>query len=110
MSSKNNKGEKAPVNFLPQGMILKPEEIEYEFGGPIGVTAMMLGFPALMYYMWICAPVAAMRRTRSALTLLLDHFLHVLGSADSVLLHAAWCVDGGPAIDSPEKQAVALLL
>ncbi|CAR23383.1 Delta(24(24(1)))-sterol reductase [Lachancea thermotolerans] len=55
MSSKNNKGEKAPVNFLPQGKILKPEEIEYEFGGPIGVTAMMLGFPALMYYMWICA-------------------------------------------------------
>lgn len=26
----------------------------WEFGGPWGVTAMMLGFPALMYYLWIC--------------------------------------------------------
>ncbi|KAH8108345.1 ERG4/ERG24 ergosterol biosynthesis protein [Phellopilus nigrolimitatus] len=26
----------------------------YEFGGPIGVTAMMIGFPILMYYLWIC--------------------------------------------------------
>ncbi|CCA75379.1 probable ERG4-sterol C-24 reductase [Serendipita indica DSM 11827] len=26
----------------------------YEFGGPWGVTAMMLFFPVLMYYFWIC--------------------------------------------------------
>ncbi|THH17795.1 hypothetical protein EW146_g3095 [Bondarzewia mesenterica] len=26
----------------------------YEFGGPWGVTAMMIGFPSLMYYLWIC--------------------------------------------------------
>lgn len=26
----------------------------YEFGGPVGVTAMMIGFPILMYYLWIC--------------------------------------------------------
>jgi len=26
----------------------------YEFGGPWGVTAMMIGFPLLMYYLWIC--------------------------------------------------------
>jgi delta24(24(1))-sterol reductase len=26
----------------------------YEFGGPLGVTAIMLGFPVLMYYLWIC--------------------------------------------------------
>ncbi|KZS94323.1 ERG4/ERG24 ergosterol biosynthesis protein [Sistotremastrum niveocremeum HHB9708] len=26
----------------------------YEFGGPWGVTAMMTGFPILMYYLWIC--------------------------------------------------------
>lgn len=26
-----------------------------EFGGPLGVSAMMIGFPALMYYMWIGA-------------------------------------------------------
>jgi Delta24(24(1))-sterol reductase len=26
----------------------------YEFGGPIGVTAMMTLFPVLMYYLWIC--------------------------------------------------------
>ncbi|KIR81692.1 delta24(24(1))-sterol reductase [Cryptococcus gattii EJB2] len=30
------------------------EHQEYEFGGPIGVLAMMLGFPVLMYYLWIC--------------------------------------------------------
>ncbi|EPQ56334.1 ERG4/ERG24 ergosterol biosynthesis protein [Gloeophyllum trabeum ATCC 11539] len=27
---------------------------KYEFGGPWGVTAMMIGFPMLMYYLWIC--------------------------------------------------------
>ncbi|KAJ7091410.1 ergosterol biosynthesis ERG4/ERG24 [Mycena belliarum] len=27
---------------------------EYEFGGPFGVLAIMTGFPALMYYLWIC--------------------------------------------------------
>ncbi|KAH9995131.1 ERG4/ERG24 ergosterol biosynthesis protein [Russula vinacea] len=26
----------------------------WEFGGPWGVTAMMVGFPMLMYYLWIC--------------------------------------------------------
>jgi Ergosterol biosynthesis ERG4/ERG24 family len=28
---------------------------EYEFGGPFGVTAMMVGFPILMWYMWLGA-------------------------------------------------------
>ncbi|KAF8141513.1 ergosterol biosynthesis ERG4/ERG24 [Boletus edulis] len=28
--------------------------VPYEFGGPWGVTAMMIGFPLLMYYLWIC--------------------------------------------------------
>lgn len=28
---------------------------EYEFGGPIFVSVMMIGFPALMYYMWVGA-------------------------------------------------------
>ena len=27
----------------------------YEFGGSLGVLAMMIGFPMLMYYMWIGA-------------------------------------------------------
>ncbi|KAG2365024.1 ergosterol biosynthesis ERG4/ERG24 family-domain-containing protein [Suillus spraguei] len=30
------------------------EHQTYEFGGPAGVTAMMVGFPILMYYLWIC--------------------------------------------------------
>ncbi|AAS54403.1 AGL087Cp [Eremothecium gossypii ATCC 10895] len=38
---------------LPTGRYLKPEEIEYEFGGPAGVLGMCLGFPAIMYYMWV---------------------------------------------------------
>lgn len=29
-------------------------EIVYEFGGPIGVCAMMAGFPLLMVYFWVC--------------------------------------------------------
>lgn len=28
--------------------------LRYEFGGPVGVTAIMAGFPILMYYFWIC--------------------------------------------------------
>eukprot|EP01117_Protostelium_nocturnum_P020722 TRINITY_DN948_c0_g1_i1.p1 TRINITY_DN948_c0_g1~~TRINITY_DN948_c0_g1_i1.p1 ORF type:complete len:473 (-),score=169.00 TRINITY_DN948_c0_g1_i1:119-1537(-) len=28
------------------------QEIVFEFGGPIGVTLMMIGFPLLMYYFW----------------------------------------------------------
>lgn len=27
---------------------------EYEFGGPLGVTAMMVCFPALFYYLYVC--------------------------------------------------------
>lgn len=42
-------------NFLPQGKYLKPNEIEYEFGGTLGVIGMLVGFPLLMYYMWISA-------------------------------------------------------
>lgn len=49
------KKSKQPVNFLPQGKWLKPNEIEYEFGGTTGVIGMLIGFPLLMYYMWICA-------------------------------------------------------
>jgi hypothetical protein len=26
----------------------------YEFGGPVGVSAMIVGFPIMMYYFWIC--------------------------------------------------------
>ncbi|KAL5038697.1 hypothetical protein BDV3_001921 [Batrachochytrium dendrobatidis] len=29
-------------------------DIIFEFGGPVGVTFMMGGFPLLMYYFWIC--------------------------------------------------------
>lgn len=28
---------------------------QYEFGGPIGCSALMIVFPCLMYYLWICA-------------------------------------------------------
>ena len=39
-----------------------PEKAEYfpaevtcwQFGGPIGVSAMMIVFPPLMYYLWAC--------------------------------------------------------
>ncbi|CCD22493.1 delta(24(24(1)))-sterol reductase NDAI_0A03360 [Naumovozyma dairenensis CBS 421] len=58
--AKGNAGSSAPnkkpqKNFLPQGKYLKPDEIEYEFGGTLGVVGMLIGFPLLMYYMWISA-------------------------------------------------------
>lgn len=34
---------------------LRKEDIEWEFGGPLGALGMMVGFPILMYYMWISA-------------------------------------------------------
>ncbi|KAF7794249.1 hypothetical protein EIP86_005382 [Pleurotus ostreatoroseus] len=33
---------------------LLDSHLEYEFGGPWGVVAIMTGFPILMYYLWIC--------------------------------------------------------
>lgn len=38
----------------PRGYLAK-DEIEWEFGGPLGALGMMVGFPLLMYYMWISA-------------------------------------------------------
>lgn len=40
------------TTIVPNGYIAK-EDIEWEFGGPIGVTSMIIGFPLLMWYMWI---------------------------------------------------------
>lgn len=39
----------------PVSKSLSPTETHMEFGGPAGVTALMLGFPLLMYYMYIGA-------------------------------------------------------
>lgn len=38
----------------PKGYLAK-KDIEYEFGGPAGAIGMMVGFPLLMWYMWISA-------------------------------------------------------
>ena len=51
----NEKLKIKSTNFLPQGKYLKPEEMEYEFGGPIGCFFNMVFYPILMYYMWICS-------------------------------------------------------
>ncbi|CCF56105.1 hypothetical protein KAFR_0A06700 [Kazachstania africana CBS 2517] len=53
--SSSTTGPKEQQNFLPQGKYLKPNEMEYEFGGPIGVTFNMIFYPVLMYYMWLSA-------------------------------------------------------
>ena len=29
-------------------------KVVYEFGGPVGCSLMMVGFPVLMVYLWIC--------------------------------------------------------
>ena len=55
MARRKEQVAKKQSGFLPQGKYLKPEEIEYEFGGTAGVVGMLVGFPLLMYYMWISA-------------------------------------------------------
>lgn len=39
------KKESSSVDYVPP--------TEYDFGGPLGAISMMIGFPLLMYYMWI---------------------------------------------------------
>lgn len=46
--------EKESSQVVPSGY-LAPEDIEWEFGGPIGAFGMMTGFPLLMIYMWLSA-------------------------------------------------------
>lgn len=42
-------------DLVDKGRFLKKDEIEWDFGGPAGALGMMVGFPILMYYMWISA-------------------------------------------------------
>lgn len=42
------------AEVTPRGYTPK-DEIEYEFGGPLGALGMIVGFPLLMWYMWISA-------------------------------------------------------
>jgi delta24(24(1))-sterol reductase len=63
---KPTNGEAAPKPSTTVSRIYAPTEhgrlidakldshTSWEFGGPWGVTAMMLGFPVMMYYLWIC--------------------------------------------------------
>lgn len=44
-----NGAEVSKPGYLPK------DEIEWEFGGPAGALGMMIGFPLLMWYMWISA-------------------------------------------------------
>lgn len=61
MAGLKTEAKSAPDNGVPlfkskvTALDLKLDnEIVYEFGGPIGVVGMMLGFPSLMYYFWVC--------------------------------------------------------
>lgn len=51
------KKEQAAVTAVsPEGADIKKDiSGHFEFGGTPGVTAMMIGFPTLMWYMWIGA-------------------------------------------------------
>ncbi|OBA26373.1 ERG4/ERG24 ergosterol biosynthesis protein [Hanseniaspora valbyensis NRRL Y-1626] len=53
--SSSNKSNKNGRSEMKMKKYLDKDEIEYEFGGPVGVIGMCIGFPALMYYMWIGA-------------------------------------------------------
>lgn len=54
------KMQREPAEVMTPTTIAKPDPKidtsgEFDFGGPFGVTAMMIGFPILMWYMWIGA-------------------------------------------------------
>ncbi|GAN06763.1 ERG4/ERG24 ergosterol biosynthesis protein [Mucor ambiguus] len=60
-SSKNQPNSRTNKNGVPEFKqkvtkldVKIDNQVKYEFGGPVGVTAMMLGFPCLMYYFWVC--------------------------------------------------------
>ena len=47
--------ETTPLVGSDESRYIPKDQIEYEFGGPIGALGMMIGFPLLMWYMWISA-------------------------------------------------------
>lgn len=53
-SKKDTTAVKTGGNVMTKKYLDK-EDIEFEFGGPAGVIGMCIGFPALMYYMWLGA-------------------------------------------------------
>ena len=46
--------ESESTTTTPKGYLPK-DEIEWDFGGPMGALGMIIGFPLLMWYMWIGA-------------------------------------------------------
>lgn len=65
-AQKDSKNDEAPPPTTTLARIYAPtahgrlidakldSHTSWEFGGPWGVTAMMLGFPVMMYYLWVC--------------------------------------------------------
>lgn len=52
-NDRNDKKETVKKTSVADPTLL-PSKIEYEFGGPIGNLSMMIGFPLLMWYMFVC--------------------------------------------------------
>ncbi|KAF7951477.1 hypothetical protein EAE96_006786 [Botrytis aclada] len=48
-------GSSLSSSTIKQDATINDSSMHYEFGGPWGTGAMTLGFPLLMYYMWIGA-------------------------------------------------------
>ena len=56
MAPTGAKEEKHVIDGWEEGSDPKIDlDPQFHFGGPLGVSAVMLGFPILMYYMWIGA-------------------------------------------------------
>ncbi|VEU20624.1 DEKNAAC101466 [Brettanomyces naardenensis] len=53
MTTTNRKGGQAKPSSPAKPTTEYVPESGYEFGGPAGALGMMIGFPQLMYYMWI---------------------------------------------------------
>lgn len=51
----NQQQEGTSVTAQASATSILDSKPEYEFGGPVGAAGMMIGFPLLMYYMWISA-------------------------------------------------------
>lgn len=47
-------GSPVPLAVVAVTVDLDAIHHEYEFGGPVGVTAMMVFFPTLFYYLYTC--------------------------------------------------------
>ncbi len=90
VSNNEARGSKEEQNWGPTNT-----SGDLEFGGPVGMTAMMVGFPLLMYFMWIGTVFYDGRIPRPAkdesFIAFLEH-LWLLVKTEAYPTKRAWCI------------------